>query len=507
MKKITMFILACLPLLASAQTYDTISGPNGRYYKYYYSTWIDECGVWNDTQTRPLHPDVPGSLRIYPYDDEYSFDRSGNPLEPPLSYAKPEYVSQPTAIKGVAVVTSDRFGDPWSGMFYINLVTEETLDTMVPDTCFVFNVVNGEMDVLDFSRWDTATPKIYKVPWHEDSIHAGFAYFMVYEAYFKSPIEVNDTFYIVGTPYHNKVDLYNVSYIYYPHLYAILNGQTLLDDPCLMNQQNSSALGYEVAWGGDKPTLRSSSRWSGGTPWGAFLPILSDDSVTLSTQSADTTMGHVTPQSGTVLQWVTHTLTAVPNRGYKFSHWHDGSTDNPRRVLMDQDSSFTAYFEPKEQYHIAVSVDNPEHGYVTGGGTYYELDTVRMEAFPSSDRFRFDFWGDGNVSNPRYLLARSDTSFIAFFKELTSIDTVSGNGNLFSLTPNPATGRTLLTISCPGQRHDLVVRDAAGHEVMYKVIPPVQTAVDLDLSNLPAGAYFVTLSTPASSATQRLVVK
>ena len=101
-------------------------------------------------------------------------------------------------------------------------------------------------------------------------------------------------------------------------------------------------------------------------------------------------------------------MTAVPNRGYKFSHWHDGNTDNPRRVLMDQDSSFTAYFEPKEQYHIAVSVDNPEHGYVTGGGTYYELDTVRMEAFPSSDRFRFDFWGDGNVSNPRYLLARID---------------------------------------------------------------------------------------------------
>ena len=53
----------------------------------------------------------------------------------------------------------------------------------------------------------------------------------------------------------------------------------------------------------------------------------------------------------------------------------------------------------------------------------------------------------------------------------------------------------------------LTLRDAAGHEVLRRALPAGTDSVDLDLSHLPAGAYFVTLSTPASSATQRLVVK
>ncbi len=130
-----------------------------------------------------------------------------------------------------------------------------------------------------------------------------------------------------------------------------------------------------------------------------------------------------------------------------------------------------------------------------------------MEAFPSSDRYRFSFWGDGNPSNPRYHIVTGDTAFIAFFRDLSGIDEAEGGDNLFTLTPNPATGSATLTIARPGQRHELMVHNAAGHEVMYKVIPAVQASVDLDLSRLPAGAYFVTLSTPTSSGTQRLVVK
>jgi len=89
----------------------------------------------------------------------------------------------------------------------------------------------------------------------------------------------------------------------------------------------------------------------------------------------------------------------------------------------------------------------------------------------------------------------------------------------FTLSPNPATGRVRVEIHTPSPLRgtppnlggepgtcSLAVRDAAGHEVMYKVIPPVQTALDLDLSDLPAGAYFVTLTTPTATGTQRLVV-
>ena len=36
-------LCGCMPLLTHAQTYDTISGPDGRYYKYHYTSWFDSC--------------------------------------------------------------------------------------------------------------------------------------------------------------------------------------------------------------------------------------------------------------------------------------------------------------------------------------------------------------------------------------------------------------------------------------------------------------------------------
>jgi len=94
----------------------------------------------------------------------------------------------------------------------------------------------------------------------------------------------------------------------------------------------------------------------------------------------------------------------------------------------------------------------------------------------------------------------------------------------FTLTPNPTTGKVTVTVghtpqsgthssalagTSPnlGEEFSLTLRDAAGHEVLRKSLPAGTDSVDLDLSRLPAGAYFVTLSTPTSSATQRLVVR
>ena len=107
----------------------------------------------------------------------------------------------------------------------------------------------------------------------------------------------------------------------------------------------------------------------------------------------------------------------------------------------------------------------------------------------------------------------------------TSITPVEGSPDgLFTLSPNPASGKVTVTLghtpqslthssalagTSPnlGEQFSLTLTDAAGHEVLRKSLPAGTDSVDLDLSHLPAGAYFVTLSTPASSATQRLVVK
>ena len=82
----------------------------------------------------------------------------------------------------------------------------------------------------------------------------------------------------------------------------------------------------------------------------------------------------------------------------------------------------------------------------------------------------------------------------------------------FALTPNPTTGRVTVEMHLPQSLADMgepliTIRDVAGHEVLHRVVPAAQAAVEIDLSHLPAGTYFVTLSTAKCTATRRLVVE
>ena len=87
---------------------------------------------------------------------------------------------------------------------------------------------------------------------------------------------------------------------------------------------------------------------------------------------------------------------------------------------------------------------------------------------------------------------------------------------MFALSPNPTTGKVTVEIHLPQSLRSntadmggslIIVRDVAGHEVLHRMVPTVQAAVEIDLSHLPAGTYFVTLSTAKSTATRRLVVE
>ena len=123
---------------------------------------------------------------------------------------------------------------------------------------------------------------------------------------------------------------------------------------------------------------------------------------------------------------------------------------------------------------------------------------------------------------------------ILFYTGPTAPDTTIGIApvegcpdGLFILTPNPATGRVTVTVghnlqalthssvsradSSPnlGEQLVLTLADAAGREVMRKELSTFnsQLSTTLDLSGLAAGTYFVTLTTPTATGTQRLVVR
>lgn len=109
----------------------------------------------------------------------------------------------------------------------------------------------------------------------------------------------------------------------------------------------------------------------------------------------------------------TVTLTAQNNTGYNFKMWSDEVLDNPRQVVVDQDTTFTAIFSPL-QYTITTASQPEEGGVVEGGGSYPYGETIALMARPAND-YSFLCWNDGLTSNPRYVTVTGDASYKAIF--------------------------------------------------------------------------------------------
>ena len=117
--------------------------------------------------------------------------------------------------------------------------------------------------------------------------------------------------------------------------------------------------------------------------------------------------------TGTFPAGSTTTLTATANSGYAFDHWNDGSTTNPRTVTVNNNMSFTAYFN-SDQYTITVNANPTAGGTVTGGGSYPYGATVTLTATANSG-YSFLRWNDGNTSNVRTITVTGNATYTALF--------------------------------------------------------------------------------------------
>ncbi len=102
--------------------------------------------------------------------------------------------------------------------------------------------------------------------------------------------------------------------------------------------------------------------------WSAFPNIQEQSgcSLTVTVTANDATKGNVTG-GGTYSNGETATLTATPNSGYRFLRWNDNITDNPRQVVVTQDTSFTAIFD-------VLTVENYEIRTCTGQTLLFEVE-------------------------------------------------------------------------------------------------------------------------------------
>ena len=196
---------------------------------------------------------------------------------------------------------------------------------------------------------------------------------------------------------------------------------------------------------------------------------------------------------------------AISNPGFAFSHWNDGNTDNPRHLLLTQDTSFTAYFTDSAVCGVQVLANDDEWGTTGGSGWYIRNSTVTISATPN-ERYLFDRWSDGEWQNPRTFTLTQDTVFTAQFAPdptYIGIDAPEPSQG-FTLSPNPASGELTVTFEQAGE-YAIEIMDLRGVTMIKSSLDGISTTIDI--SALPAATYLVRISTGHGTAFKKLVVK
>ena len=470
MKRIILTIVFMLGLTAigMAQT-DTIFN---RCERYHYTGWYDTL----------LHlgrgPNY--GFRVLYYNAIY--DDSNK-------YMKREFSAEKIAVKGLAVYVLKNWSD-FSELGVGNIYA--SVDSIKHPEYALLGLRDGSgMVFLDSVRWDTVQPKLVQLKQTCTNLDS-VTYCYSYENYFKGPIFVEDTFFVGATCYSNQ-QFYNdqLSWHYrYVHTFYMS-----------VQYQGNWNLGYTntplYEYYHNHLYLADDHRW------GLFFAIV--DYYDLKAESADSTMGSV-EGGGRFSDLTSHTITAIPAEGYCFTHWNDGSTENPRTIDVSQDTLLTAFFHEVVPVTVRTFAEAELYGHVEGGGQYMSCDEVTLTAVPSESYYHFVRWSDGVTDNPRTFTVLDDTTFTAIFDiNLREDIDEAASDPAFSITPNPAHDRVTVTLSDSPAHASLVLRDAVGKELLR--LSPVSQKTDIPLRDLPAGTYLLTLSSPQGSSTQKLIVE
>lgn len=131
--------------------------------------------------------------------------------------------------------------------------------------------------------------------------------------------------------------------------------------------------------------------------------------------------GYPVSQSGNMYyfkQGAQVTLTAVPEEGYRFLQWWDGSKVEPRTLTLQSDMTIYATFEEASttpQYQVTLLTSGTGSGTLSvQSGLYYENTVLNITAMPAVNS-EFAGWTDGNQSNPRQVTVTAPITLTAIF--------------------------------------------------------------------------------------------
>ena len=247
----------------------------------------------------------------------------------------------------------------------------------------------------------------------------------------------------------------------------------------------------------------SKTLYEADTLWGKFTNFIEVDyTYQLTTYSNDELRGYV---SSTYADCITQqaVIEAYPSNGCEFTRWNDGNTDNPRSIILNKDTSFTAIFDIKSGfYQITVLANDSSYGEVTGTGIYSENSLAKISATPLFYAYRFDKWNDGNSEEVRNIRVTCDSVFTAFFYDYLGVSHIENTSPL-RLYPNPANYQFTLD---NGQElmKEVYLYDVMGRKVQHLPVNALSTTIDV--SDLPNGIYVVKINTASGVLVRKVQV-
>ncbi len=281
----------------------------------------------------------------------------------------------------------------------------------------------------------------------------------------------------------------------------------------IIKNANDSVL-YTVA---DASSLNNGATFYTATNPCEGAPIIVPDTFYVTLNSANSTMGTVSPAGVTaVADGGSFTATATAATGYHFVSWTDAagavvSTANPYTFSVTADVTLIGTFEANSTptyYTVSVSSADSTMGTVscTPSGSVEAGTSVTATATPATNHI-FTGWvnaaGDTvSTATPYTFTVTADITLVGTFRyNGVGIETVSLDN--VSLFPNPAS--TSVTISGLEAKATVTLVDINGH------VSGQWTAKDntltIDLTNYATGTYFVRIVGEQAMAVRKLIIK
>ena len=224
------------------------------------------------------------------------------------------------------------------------------------------------------------------------------------------------------------------------------------------------------------------------------------------TVSANPAEGGTVTGGGTYSYGQSCTVSATTNEGYVFVNWTENgnvvSTNANYSFVVNVSHNLVANFEA-QTFDIKVNIDPADGGEVTGEGTYSYGDQVILTVTPYENYVFVSWTENGEVvcEEPTYTFTATATRMLTV--HLVNTEGVSEQSGKPMMYPNPVSDKLIVEAT-----------ETIDHLEIYNLLGALvysgtdcTTRVEISVSDLPNGMYFVRLKTNNNTETLKFVKK